>query len=79
MNVYSLYGLIKQVFFFLMIATDILYLLLAQMPKCPDLTTFVLIDDDDDRQTQPIILPLAHEHRVITVYSFQFSVKDHHV
>ena len=39
------------------------------MPRCPDLTIFMLTDDDDDnddkdRQTRPIILPLAHARGV---------------
>ena len=39
------------------------------MPRCPDLAIFVLIDDDDnDRQTQQITLPLAHARGVIMLY-----------
>ena len=49
---------------FLMISTDMLYLSVAQVHRCPDLAIFVLTDDD--RQTQPIRLPLAHACRVIT-------------
>ena len=36
------------------------------MPRCPDLVIFVLTDDDD-RQTQSLILPRVHARRVIIV------------
>jgi hypothetical protein len=42
------------------ISTDLLYLRVAQMPRCPDLAIFVLTDKQTNGQTEPIALPLAH-------------------
>jgi hypothetical protein len=44
--------------------TDLLYLLVAQMLKYPDLAIFVVID----RRTEPITLPLAYACGVINWY-----------
>ena len=46
--------------------TDTLYLRVTQMPRSPDLAIFVLTTDNDrQRQTKPITLPLAHARGVI--------------
>jgi hypothetical protein len=42
-------------------SADLLYLLIAQMPRCPDLSIFGVTD----RQIKPIALPLAHARGVI--------------
>jgi hypothetical protein len=43
------------------ISTALLYLRVAQMPRCPDLAIFVLTNNKQtDKQTEPTVLPLAH-------------------
>ena len=54
---------------FLTISMDMLYLRVAQMPRSPDPMIFVLTTTDDRRrQTQPIILSLAHVRGVIKAF-----------
>jgi hypothetical protein len=54
---------------FATILTDLLYLRVAQMPRCPDLAIFVLTNG----QTEPIALPLAHARGV----NIKGSIKAH--